>query len=259
MRLMLKPRARRHGHEGKNRYLRFPMHIYLLPLPHARAAALMNVLKAASATGEIPKGISGLDRDAAGIGAAIHERGLHGHLDLDWAGARLSNCETDSVLCVVFADNRDEPAVYVTCYSAGSFSPVMLSRGTSVSTKYHAVSFPPASYYGTRDRWTRDGFTEMSMSIAGTSVRAYDATTPTDSPFHDFHWHGAIGGYASPPADVPGAQLISYDDMCKVDGISGGGVVNHPVLHAHAVLNVRENGWYLPDSYVWKKAEEFPY
>ena len=47
--------------------------------------------------------------------------------------------------------------------------------------------------------------------------------------------------------------------MCKVDGISAGGVENHPVLHAHDVLNVREHGWYLPDSHVWKKAEKFPY
>lgn len=259
MRLMPKPRTPRRAHETGTRYLRVPVHIYLLPLPHVKGTALMNVVKAAAATGDIPDGLVGLERDAAGIGAGIHERGLHKYLDLDWAGARLANCATDSVLCVVFADNRDEPAVYVTCHSAGSSALLMLGRGTSVSTRYHAVSFPPASYYATRDKWTRDGFTEMSMSIAGTSMLTYDATDPADGPFHDFRWHGVIGGYASPHADVPGAQLISYDDMCRTSGISAGGVENHPVLHAHAVLNVREHGWYLPDSHLWKKAVEFPY
>ena len=260
MRLMPTPRAMRRSQKtARRRYLRVPVHIYLLPLPRESAATLMNVLKAATATGEVPSGLTGLDRDIAGIGAAVHARGLHKCLDLDLPGARIARDKTDSALCVVFADNRDEPAVYVTDYNAGSFSPLLLGYATTVSTKYNDVPFPPLFYYDTRDPWSRDGFTEMSMSISGTSTHDYDATTPTDSPFYDFQFYGAIGGYASPPADVPGAQLIPYDEFCKIDGISDGGVENHPVLHTHCVLNVREHGWYLPGSHVWKRALEFPF
>lgn len=237
-----------------SKYLRVPVHIYVLPLPKDHASHAVYALKAAAATGDIPTGLNAVERDAAGIGAAIHERGLHRNFNLDLIRAGRPDAPDDAALCVILADYRKWPVVYATRYSAYMCTPAALHATTVSATQGRGAVFPALVPHKARP-WSPTPYRGVNTYIPKTSSRMYDATTPV-SMYHDYTWYGVVGGYASPPADVPGAELVAYDDLMSVNGLDvHDDLDKHTTLHAHAVLHVHENGWFLPGAGLWKNAE----